>query len=154
MQAAVGVAQLDKLEGFVADRKRNFARLRDGLRDLDEVYVLPEATPNSDPSWFGFPLSVHPEAPVTRNEVVRELEARKIATRLMFAGNFLRQPAYEGIEHRVVGGTDNADYVMESSLWLGVYPALGDAHVDYVLDVLHDIAETTFHRGSGTSAAR
>ena len=145
MQAAIGVAQLDKAADFVAARKVNFQRLYDGLRDLDELFVLPEATPNSDPSWFGFAIAVRPDAPISRNEVVRVLNQRKIATRLLFGGNLLRQPAYAGIEHRVVGPLDNSDYVMNNVFWIGVYPALHSEHIDYVLDILHDIAETAFH---------
>jgi CDP-4-dehydro-6-deoxyglucose reductase, E1 len=149
MQAAVGVAQLDKLPGFIEARKRNFARLTEGLSDLDELFVLPEATPNSDPSWFGFPIAVRREAPVDRNAVVRHLEERGIATRLLFAGNLLRQPAYKDIEHRVVGTLDNADFVMECVFWIGVYPGLSDAHVDYVVEILHEIAEGAFHANGG-----
>jgi CDP-4-dehydro-6-deoxyglucose reductase, E1 len=145
MQAAVGVAQLDKLPGFIEARKNNFRRLTEGLSDLDELFILPEATPNSDPSWFGFPIAVRREAPIDRNAVVRALEDRGIATRLLFAGNLLRQPAYKDIEHRVVGTLDNADFVMECVFWIGVYPGLSDAHVDYVVDVLHEIAEGAFH---------
>lgn len=149
MQAAVGVAQLDKLPGFIEARKRNFARLTEGLSDLDELFILPEATPNSDPSWFGFPIAVRREAPIDRNAVVRHLEDRGIATRLLFAGNLLRQPAYKDIEHRVVGSLDNADFVMECVFWIGVYPGLSDAHVDYVVEVLHEIAEGAFHANGG-----
>jgi CDP-4-dehydro-6-deoxyglucose reductase, E1 len=148
MQAAIGLAQLDKLDGFVAARRRNFARLTEGMRDLDEVFLLPEPTPNSDPSWFGFPLAVRPEAPIDRNEVIAALEGRGIATRLLFGGNLLRQPAYRDIEHRVVGELRNADFVMERVFWLGVYPGLHDPHLDYVVDVLHEIAEGAFH-GAG-----
>jgi CDP-6-deoxy-D-xylo-4-hexulose-3-dehydrase len=152
MQAAIGLAQLDKLDGFVAARRRNFARLTEGLRDLDEVFLLPEPTPNSEPSWFGFPLAVRPEAPIDRNEVIGALEGRGIATRLLFGGNLLRQPAYRDIEHRVVGELRNADFVMERVFWLGVYPGLHDPHLDYVVDVLHDIAEGAFH-GAGRRAS-
>lgn len=143
MQAAVGVAQLDKLDGFVQARNRNFQRLYDGLADLQDVYLRPEATPNSTPSWFGFPLAIRPEGPLERNAVVRTLDERGIATRLVFAGNLLRQPAYSAVQHRVVGELTGADYVMNNSLWLGVYPGLSDAHIDYVLEVLHDLAATT-----------
>jgi CDP-6-deoxy-D-xylo-4-hexulose-3-dehydrase len=152
MQAAIGLAQLDKLDGFVAARRRNFARLTEGLRDLDEVFLLPEPTPNSEPSWFGFPLAVRPEAPIDRNEVIAALEGRGIATRLLFGGNLLRQPAYRDIEHRVVGELRNADFVMERVFWLGVYPGLHDPHLDYVVDVLHEIAEGAFH-GAGRRAS-
>jgi CDP-6-deoxy-D-xylo-4-hexulose-3-dehydrase len=154
MQAAVGVAQLDKLDGFITARKRNFARLTEGLSDLDELFLLPEATPNSDPSWFGFPIAVRREAPVDRNAVVRHLEERGIATRLLFAGNLLRQPAYKDIEHRVVGSLDNADFVMECVFWIGVYPGLSDAHVDYVVEVLHEVAEGAFHANGGGRRAQ
>ena len=140
MQAAVGVAQLDKLDGFVAARRENFRRLYDGLADLDEYFVLPEATPGSDPSWFGFPLAVRPEAPLTRNEVVAGLEKRKIATRLLFGGNLLRQPAYRNIPHRMVGEMHGADFVMDNVFWIGVYPGLGADQIDFVLETLHEVA--------------
>lgn len=150
MQAAVGVAQLDKLPGFIAARRANFERLHAGLTDLQELMILPEATPNSDPSWFGFPIAIRPEAPVDRNEVVRVLEEHGIATRLLFGGNLLRQPAYRDIEHRVVGELRNSDFVMENVLWIGVYPGLGTEQIDYMLEVLHDIAE----RATGGSTRR
>ncbi len=140
MQAAVGVAQLDKLDGFVAARRANFQRLYDGLSDLEDVFVLPEATPHSDPSWFGFALAVRPEAPLDRWTVVRALEDRGIATRLLFGGNLLRQPAYRDVPHRVVGELTGADYVMDNVFWIGVFPGLTAAHIDFVLEVLHDIA--------------
>ena len=139
MQAAVGVAQLDKLDGFIADRKRNFERLCDGLKDLEEVMILPQATANSEPSWFGFPIAIRPEAAVTRNEVVRALEDRGIATRLLFGGNLMRQPAYRDVEHRVVGEMTNSDFVMENVFWIGVYPGLQNEQIDFMLEVLHEI---------------
>ena len=139
MQAAVGVAQLDKLDGFIAARRANFARLREGLAGLEEQLVLPEATPGSDPSWFGFALSVRPGAPVARNELVQALEERKIATRLLFGGNLLRQPAYRGIGHRAIGNLENADFVMENTFWVGVYPGLSEAQVDFMLESIHEI---------------
>jgi len=103
LQAAVGVAQLKKLPAFIEARKRNFVRLRDGLKGLQDFFVLPEATANSDPSWFGFPLLVRDDAPFTRGELVSFLENRKIATRPLFGGNLVRQPAYEHVAHRTVG---------------------------------------------------
>lgn len=148
MQAAVGVAQLAKLDGFVAARKRNFARLLDGVRDLEDLFVLPEATPRSDPSWFGFPLALREDAPVDRATVIDALESRGIRTRLLFAGNLLRQPAYAEVEHRVVGSLDGADFVMRNAFWLGVFPALGEAHLDFVLEVLHDIADDVRRGGA------
>jgi CDP-6-deoxy-D-xylo-4-hexulose-3-dehydrase len=152
MQAAVGVAQLEKLGGFIAARQHNYERLRAGLADLEELMILPEATANSEPSWFGFPIAIRPGGPVTRNEVVRGLEDRGIATRLLFGGNLLRQPAYSNIEHRVVGELTNSDFVMENVLWIGVYPGLDDQRIDFVLDVLHQIA-TKEQRQPGANQA-
>jgi len=140
MQAAVGVAQLGKLDAFVAARRANWQRLHDGLRDVEEHFVLPEATPNADPSWFGFALSTRPGGGLDRNAVVRELNDRGVHTRLLFGGNLLRQPAYAGVEHRVVGAMRGADFVVDHTLWLGVYPGLTDEHVDFTLEVLHDLA--------------
>ena len=139
MQAAVGVAQLPKLPEFIAARKANFQKLYDGLRDMEDVFVLPEATPGSDPSWFGFLLAVRPEAPFTRDQVVQHLEAHRIGTRLLFAGNLVRQPAYRDVPHRVVGDLKNSDFVMNQVFWLGVYPGLSDEMLDYTLEVLHKL---------------
>jgi CDP-6-deoxy-D-xylo-4-hexulose-3-dehydrase len=140
MQAAVGVAQLDKLPGFVTARRNNFRRLRDGLRDLEAFLILPEATPRSEPSWFGFPIAVRPGAPFTRNQVVAHLEQRKIATRLLFGGNLVRQPAYQSVPHRRIGDLKNADFVMNHVLWIGVYPGLSEAMVTYMVEALHEVA--------------
>jgi CDP-4-dehydro-6-deoxyglucose reductase, E1 len=137
MQAAVGVAQLQKLPSFISARRRNFAFLKDGLHDLRDHFILPEATLGSDPSWFGFPIAVRPGATLTRNGIVQALERERIQTRLLFAGNLLRQPAYAGIEHRVVGDLKNTDFVMNNVFWIGVYPGLDTARLDYVLDVFH-----------------
>ncbi len=141
MQAAVGVAQLRKLPGFIAARRRNFKALRDGLAGLAEFFVLPEATPDSDPSWFGFPLSVRPGAPWTRSELVRQLEADKIGTRQLFAGNMVRQPAYQHVPRRVIGDLKNSDFVMNSAFWVGVHPALTDDRIAYMLEVFHRLAK-------------
>ena len=134
MQAAVGVAQLDKLPGFIAARRGNFARLHEGLRELEDVLELPEATPCSEPSWFGFPMLVRPGAPFTRQELIRHLESRKIGTRLVFAGNLTRQPAYAEATYRVVGDLSTTDRVMRDAFWIGVYPGLTPAMLDYVVD--------------------
>ncbi len=140
MQAAVGVAQLKKLPGFIEARKRNFQALMAGFKDLLEFLILPEATPNSDPSWFGFPIMVRPDAPFTRNELVRYLEERKIATRLLFGGNLTRQPAYREVKHRVAGELTNTDEVMNRVLWIGVYPGLTSPMLDYVVSTFHSMA--------------
>lgn len=145
MQAAVGVAQLEKAEGFIAARRANFKRVYEGLSDLDELFLLPEATPNSDPSWFGFAIAVRPDAPISRNEIVWTLNDRKVATRLLFGGNLLRQPAYKEIKHRVVGPLDNSDHVMNHVFFIGLYPGLQHQHIDYALDVLREIAASAFH---------
>jgi CDP-6-deoxy-D-xylo-4-hexulose-3-dehydrase len=137
MQAAVGVAQLKKLPAFIEARRRNFSYLKEGLRDLEQYFILPEATPGSDPSWFGFPIAIRPGTKLTRNDVVQTLERNRIQTRLLFAGNLLRQPAYAGIEHRVIGDLKNTDFVMNNVFWIGVYPGLDTARLDYVIDVFH-----------------
>jgi CDP-6-deoxy-D-xylo-4-hexulose-3-dehydrase len=141
MQAAVGVAQLEKLPAFIEVRCCNFLRLREGLRDLEEFFVLPEATPGSEPSWFGFPVAVRPTAPFTRNQVIRELESRKIATRLLFGGNLVRQPAYQNAPHRIAAPLTNTDFIMNQVFWIGVFPGLTPAMLDFVVGVFHDIAQ-------------
>lgn len=137
-QAAIGVAQLAKLPGFIAARRANWQRLSNGLKDLDQFFILPHATPGSDPSWFGFAMTVRPDAPFSRHDVVQFLEERRIATRQLFAGNLLRQPAYQGIPHRTVGPLTNSDLVTTGALWLGVFPGLTDAMLDYVIESVHD----------------
>jgi len=139
MQAAVGVAQMGKLPGFIEARRANFRALREGLREMEDIFILPEATTGSDPSWFGFPLAVRPESGFTRRQVVTHLEGAKIATRLLFGGNLLRQPAYEGVEHRRIGTLANSDYVMNNVFWIGVYPGLTGAMLDYVLSKLRQV---------------
>jgi len=138
MQAAIGLSQLQKLPGFIEARKRNFARLHAGMQDLRDCFILPEATAGSDPSWFGFPLTVRRESPVQRESIIRTLESRKVNTRLVFAGNLLRQPAYQGIEHRRISDLAISDFVMTQSFWVGVFPGLRNEEIDYILAVLHD----------------
>jgi CDP-6-deoxy-D-xylo-4-hexulose-3-dehydrase len=139
MQAAVGVAQLGKLPLFIAARRANFARLREGLRDLEEFFVLPEPTPGSMPSWFGFPLLVRAGAPFTRADLIRAVDARKIGTRLLFGGNLVRQPAYRDLAYRVAGPLENTDQVADRLFWIGVYPGLTPQMLDYVVDSFHAI---------------
>ncbi len=136
MQAAVGLAQMDRLEGFIADRKRNFTTLKTGLKELEEYLILPEATARSEPSWFGFPITVQPGAPFTRDELVLHLNDKKIATRLLFGGNLIRQPYMIGREFRTIGDLPNANLVVTNTFWIGVYPGLGQAQLSYVLDVI------------------
>jgi CDP-6-deoxy-D-xylo-4-hexulose-3-dehydrase len=141
MQAAVGVAQLKKLPSFIEQRRRNFDYLLEGLRELEEFFVLPRATVNSVPSWFGFPLAVRVGAPFTRDELVRYLENQRIATRLLFGGNLLRQPAYQGVHHRKVGDLANSDFVMNQVLWLGVWPGLTEVMLSFVIDTLRGMVK-------------
>jgi CDP-6-deoxy-D-xylo-4-hexulose-3-dehydrase len=143
MQAAVGVAQLKKLPGFIQARRRNFGALRTGLRELEEFLILPEATPGSEPSWFGFPIAVRPDAPFSRNQATRHLEDRKIATRLLFGGNLVHQPAYRDRQFRVVGPLTNADFVMNQVFWIGVFPGIGPEMLDYILETFHALPRLT-----------
>ena len=138
MQAAVGVAQLSHLDGFLEKRQHNAERLLRGLTPLQEYFILPEATPGSEPSWFGLPLTVRDGAPFSRDELVRHLNARRIGTRFLFGGNLVHQPYMLGREYRVAGDLDNADVVMNRTFWIGVYPGLDDAHIDYMLEVIAD----------------
>jgi CDP-6-deoxy-D-xylo-4-hexulose-3-dehydrase len=140
MQAAVGVSQLEKLDTYISARRRNFAVLKSGLLNLQDVFLLPEATPGSEPSWFGFPLAVKPESGLTRDKVTRYLESRKIGTRLLFGGNLVRQPAYKDVEYRVVGDLKNTDYVMNNVFWIGVYPGLNDSMLQHMLNSLGEVA--------------
>jgi CDP-4-dehydro-6-deoxyglucose reductase, E1 len=139
MQAAVGVAQLRKLPDFLAARQRNAAILDAGLQDLQAYFTLPRATPHAEPSWFGFPLAVRPDAPFTRHEVIQWLEASHIATRLLFGGNILRQPAYQTIPHRTIGTLANTDTVMNQVFWVGVHPGLTPEAMDYIVAALHQL---------------
>ena len=133
MQAAVGVAQLAKLSEFVEIRRRNWQLLRDGLEPFEDVLMLPRATAGSEPSWFGFPITIREGARFDRNALVHHLEERKIATRLLFGGNLTRQPAYEDVEFRAVGELPNSDVVMNRSFWIGVYPGLTEEMIDFVI---------------------
>jgi len=133
MQAAVGVAQLAKLDGFIAARKRNHAMLAAGLKKHERCLILHDAPAKSDPSWFGYVITVRPEAPFTRNEIVGALETAHIETRNLFCGNLLRHPAYTDIEHRVVGSLENSDLITTNTFFVGVYPGLTEEMIRYVL---------------------
>lgn len=133
MQAALGLSQLDKLDGFVEARKKNFAYLTKKLEGVEGL-ILPKATPKSDPSWFGFPITLDPEHPVDRNALMRFLDDRKIGTRLIFAGNLMKQPAYRDVDFRVVGDLTNTDIVMNRAFWVGTYPGLTEPMLDYIAE--------------------
>ena len=134
MQAAVGVAQIAKLAEFTRIRKRNWKLLKDGFESLKEYFILPNPTLNTDPSWFGFPISVRSEAPFERKQFIDFLEERKIATRLLFGGNIARQPAYLDVPFRAVGDLATSDFIMENTLWLGVYPGLTEDMMIYIVE--------------------
>jgi CDP-6-deoxy-D-xylo-4-hexulose-3-dehydrase len=143
MQAAVGCAQLEKLPGVIEARKVNWRRLREGLAELGERFVLPEATVGSDPSWFGFLLTVREKTGFTRDQLVNHLEAKKIQTRMLFAGNLIKHPCFDemrrsGEGYRVVGDLTNTDAIMNRALWLGVYPGMTAEMVDYMIAVISE----------------
>jgi CDP-6-deoxy-D-xylo-4-hexulose-3-dehydrase len=144
MQAACGLAQLDRAQGFIEARRDNFRLLTERFQSLREVLILPEATPNSDPSWFGYPVTLREEAGVSRVDLLKFLDGNKIGTRLLFAGNLTRQPYFAGVEHRVVGELTNTDRIMNNTFWLGVYPGLGAAQFDYVGDKLEEFFGLNF----------
>jgi CDP-6-deoxy-D-xylo-4-hexulose-3-dehydrase len=137
MQAALGVTQLAKLEFFIQRRKENFTYLSNALSKIEGLSIA-VATPNSDPSWFGCPITLDPKHSVNREELLRFLDSRKIGTRLLFAGNILKQPAYKNVDFRVVGDLTNTDIVMKRSFWVGVYPGLTNPMLDYVIESISD----------------
>ena len=144
MQAACALAQMDRLDGFIAARRANFAYLRERLQSCADFLHLPEATPNSDPSWFGFLLTLRENAGVKRNDLIDYLEQNRIGTRLLFAGNLTKQPYMAGREYRVSGELGNTDIVMERSFWLGVYPGLGEAQLDFIAGKLEEFFGVSF----------
>jgi len=142
VQAAIGLAQLEKLPDFVAARKRNFARLYEGLKPYEEFLILPAWSERADPSWFAFPITVRPGVPFTRRDLTTFLEQQSIETRLLFAGNVVRQPGYRHIEHRAVGDLPNSDLVLRSTFFVGVYPGLDDARIAYMLETFADFFQS------------
>ena len=154
LQAALGGSQIERLPEFIERRKENFRYLRAALEEVAEYVILPEATPGSDPAWFGFPVGVRENAPFSRNELIRELEAHKIGTRLLFGGNLLRQPAFENCEYRAVGDLPNTDFVMNQVFWLGVYPGLTPPMLDFVASVIRNFAARSAEKRRETIAAR
>jgi len=145
MQAACGLAQLDRLEGFIQTRKENFAFLSSRLKLCEQHMTLPKATAESDPSWFGFPITLKQTAPVTRLELLRQLDELKIGTRLLFAGNLTRQPSMIGQNYRVSGNLQQTDEVMNQTFWIGVYPGIGREQLEFVASQLEIILRVTGH---------
>jgi CDP-4-dehydro-6-deoxyglucose reductase, E1 len=143
MQAAVGVSQLKKLPGFIEARRRNFSELYERLKRFEEFLILPEATQNSDPSWFGFPLAVRTGAPFTRDQIIRHFERKKIGTRFLFGGNLVRQPAYKEVKFRQVGDLQNTDFIMNQVFWIGVYPGVSSPHIDYMIESFEEIVKVS-----------
>jgi CDP-6-deoxy-D-xylo-4-hexulose-3-dehydrase len=142
MQAAIGCAQLKKLDGFIARRRANFAALLAALRPYEDRLILPCATPHSEPSWFAFLITVREDAGFTRADLVKFLETNRIETRTLFAGNLLRHPAYQSITHRIVGGLENTDRIMHGTFFVGVYPGIDATRLDHMTSVF-----TRFFRG-------
>lgn len=132
MQAAVGLSQLKKLNGFIKKRNDNFDYLKSQIKELEDVLILPEATKGCEASWFGFMISVRENSKVSKQELVEFLEANKIGTRQLFAGNLIRQPLYQGVNYRVVGELKNTDFVMGNTFWVGIWPGLDTEHLDYI----------------------
>jgi CDP-4-dehydro-6-deoxyglucose reductase, E1 len=138
MQAAVGLSQLRHLEDFIATRRHNFALLDTALRELEEFFILPVATPNTEPSWFGYTLTVRDDAPFKRADIIQYLDERKIDTRLLFGGNLTRQPYMRHREYRVHGKLTNSDRIMNQTFWIGLYPGLGEEAIAYAVESIHD----------------
>lgn len=141
MQAAVGLAQMDRLEGFIAKRKQNFNFLKSRLRNLENVFILPEATPQSDPAWFGFPITIQDNAPFERSGLMNYLDKNRIATRQLFAGNITQQPYFAGRKYRIEGELKNTDKIMKRTFWLGIYPGITEEMLEYTAAMLEKFVQ-------------
>lgn len=144
MQAACGLAQMESVESFVEQRKANFQYLKDGLQSCSDFLILPEATSKSDPSWFGFPITLKEGSGINRVDLLKFFDQHKIGTRLLFAGNLTRQPYFENIEYRVHGELTNTDIIMERTFWIGVYPGLTNDHLDFVIEKFEEFFGLNF----------
>jgi CDP-4-dehydro-6-deoxyglucose reductase, E1 len=148
MQAAIGCAQLEKLDSFTKARRRNWQTLYDGLKDMEDIFVLPQPSPNSEPSWFGFLLTVRKSAPFNRDQIVQYLESNKIQTRMLFAGNYTRQPVFDQLRDsdrgfRIVGGLENTDRIMTDSFWIGVYPGMTEPMLEFMIEKIRNFIQRT-----------
>ena len=139
IQAAIGLAQLDRLDSFIEKRRNNWNYLYKNLKSLEEFLMLPKPTEYSEPSWFGFAITVKDNSPISRNDLVIKLNERKIGTRLLFGGNLLRQPAFIGTPRRIIGELTNSDIVMNKTFWIGVWPGLTEQMLDYVIEIFYNI---------------
>lgn len=144
MQAACGLAQVDKAAGFIEKRRENFKLLHNRLQSLTDYLHLPVPTPNSNPSWFGFPITLKENSGVNRVDLLRFLDDNKIGSRLLFAGNLTKQPYFKDVEYRVVGELTNTDITMNQTFWIGIYPALGQEHFDFIGDKLEEFFGLNF----------
>lgn len=144
MQAACGLAQMDRVEELVEKRKENYSYLRAGLASCEEFIILPEATKNADPSWFGFPITIRPESGIDRVDLLKFMDQYKIGTRLLFAGNLIRQPYFEHLNYRVVGDLTNTDLIMNHTFWIGVYPGLTQEHLNFVIEKFEEFFGVSF----------
>lgn len=144
MQAACGLAQLERIEEFVQKRKENFAFLSESLKSCEEFIILPKATTNSDPSWFGFPITIREEAQIARVDLLKFLDQNKIGTRLLFAGNLVRQPYFKDVPYRVVGDLTNTDSIMNNTFWIGLYPGLSEQHLQFVVNKFEEFFGLNF----------
>lgn len=141
MQAAIGLSQLTNANSFIAKRRQNHRALYALLKPLEEFFILPEATLNTDPSWFGFLLTIRDKKIINRNQLIEYLEANKIGTRLLFGGNLTKQPAYKNTEYRILNTLANTDKVMNDSFWIGIWPGLDDSHLSYMAAKLHEFCK-------------
>lgn len=141
MQAAIGVQQLKKLPDFIRARKNNWERLYKGLKKYEDYFILPKATDNSKPSWFGFLLTVRENAPFSRNEIVKYLEENKIATRMLFSGNIIYHPCFENVKYRIYGKLSNTDRIMNDTFWVGIYPGINEKMIKYIVKTIGNMIE-------------
>ena len=147
MQAAIGCEQLKKFPEFIKKRRHNWNYLRESLKDIENVFILPEAASYSAPSWFGFLLSIRPDSGLNRNEITRYLEQHNVQTRLLFSGNLIKHPCFNQIRdtdaYRVVGDLVNTDFIMNNTFWIGVYPGMNDKMIDYMVQTIKDAVRVT-----------
>jgi CDP-4-dehydro-6-deoxyglucose reductase, E1 len=135
LQAAIGLAQLDKLPSFITKRRENFNILSEGLEKFNKYLIMPKATEKSEPSWFAFPITIKKDVNINRNDLVQYLEENKIMTRLLFGGNLTKQPAYKNVKYRKASGLYNTDYIMNNTFFIGIYPGLYEVHMNYIIDI-------------------